>query len=364
LAQFVRIFGIASLVLVLVFWINQAVQVFDQLIADGQSARVFLELTALVLPSVIREILPFSSVIAVLYALAKLTGDSEVVVVRAVGVSPWRLARPVLAFGLLVGLMAGLLGHYLVPLSLERLSARQAAIAEAATARLLRPGEFVSPQDELTIYVQEVTPSGEFVGLLISDRRDPGQELLTTAKTAYLVRNAGHPQLVLIDGMLQQLDAGSGRLVVSSFSDLTYDLSPLLPGAGEGPASSRQLTTAVLLSAKEDAVAVTGKSAELLRAEAHERIAESLMPPAMMLIGLGALLLGQFNRFGLWPQVMLSVALMIMVEIVEGVVVSLVREDAALWFLVHALPVFGATVGGLLLWLSARPRRVMQEAVA
>ena len=49
LSQCLQLFGFFGLVLVLVYWINQAVILFDQLIADGQTALVFLELPALTL---------------------------------------------------------------------------------------------------------------------------------------------------------------------------------------------------------------------------------------------------------------------------------------------------------------------------
>ena len=61
LAQLMVMFGFFSLVLVMVYWINRAVVLFDQLIADGQSAAVFLEFTALSLPSVIRLALPLAA---------------------------------------------------------------------------------------------------------------------------------------------------------------------------------------------------------------------------------------------------------------------------------------------------------------
>ncbi|MGI9390181.1 MAG: LPS export ABC transporter permease LptF, partial [Boseongicola sp.] len=42
LAQLLWLFGFFALVLVLVYWVNRAVILFDQLIANGQSAAVFV----------------------------------------------------------------------------------------------------------------------------------------------------------------------------------------------------------------------------------------------------------------------------------------------------------------------------------
>ncbi|NIO39917.1 MAG: LptF/LptG family permease, partial [Burkholderiales bacterium] len=64
LAQLTLLFGFFSLVLVSVYWVNRAAILFEELIGDGQSARVFLEFTALALPNVIRLVLPASAFVA------------------------------------------------------------------------------------------------------------------------------------------------------------------------------------------------------------------------------------------------------------------------------------------------------------
>jgi lipopolysaccharide export system permease protein len=313
LSQLMAVFGLASLVLVLVYWINRAVVLFDQLIADGQSAWVFLEFTALALPSIIRIVLPLAAFAATLYALSRMSGDSELTVIQATGTSPWRLARPVLVFGLIVGVLISLLAHVLVPASLVRLNARQAEIAQTATARLLREGEFISPTKGLTLYIREVTPANELRGLLLSDTRDEDESMTYTAASAFLVRGEDGPQLVMIDGMIQQLDRATGRLLATSFADLAYDLGPFLPSGDEGGRSSREVPTWELLRAGPVLAEETGKEEGVLFAEAQERIAEALFAPAAALIALGTMLLGQFSRFGVWRQTIAAVVLVILV---------------------------------------------------
>ena len=364
LSQLLAVFGLASLVLVMVYWINRAVVLFDQLIADGQSAWVFLELTALALPSVVKLVLPLAAFAATLYAMSRLMGDSEITVVQATGASPWRLARPVLAFGLIVALLVSILSHILVPASLGRLMARQAEIAETATARLLRAGEFISPAEGLTLYIREVTPEGELKGLLISDTRDPEESVSTTAASAYLVRGEAGPQLVMIDGMVQRLSEGDGRLLATSFADLAYDLGPLMPEGGHAARTSRELSTRELLRATPALAQETGKDEAELFAEAHDRLAEGFLAPVAALIGLGALLLGGFSRFGVWRQVIFAIVLVVVVNGVEQASLQAVRDDPSLWPLTYLPAAVGFGIAALLLWLSARPRRVGREVPA
>jgi lipopolysaccharide export system permease protein len=350
LSQLLRGFGLFALVLVMVYWVNRAVILFDQLIADGQSAWVFLEFTALALPSIVRIVLPIAAFGATVWAMNRLIADSEVTVLRSAGLSPWRLARPVLWFGLVVAALSAALVHAVGPLAAERLNERRVAIAETATARLLREGEFVSPVPGLTLYIREITPAGELRGLLLSDSRDPAVPVTYAATSAFLVRGAAGPQLVMLGGSVQRLTREDGRLVVTSFADLAYDLGPLLGAPEPGHRASRQLSTWELLRPTPALAEKTGKSPEQLFAEGHDRLAEPLLAPVAALIGFAALLLGPFSRFGLTRQIVGAVVLVVFLQGVEAAATQAMDRDPGLWPAAY-LP---ATVGlGIALGLLA-----------
>ena len=105
LSQLMVVFGFFALVLVMVYWVNTSVGLFDELIADGHTAGIFLEFTMLALPGVIGIVLPMAAFGAAVYVTNRMSNDSELTVAIATGLSPWRLARPVLVFGIIIGLM-------------------------------------------------------------------------------------------------------------------------------------------------------------------------------------------------------------------------------------------------------------------
>ncbi len=98
LGQLLTLFGFFSLILVLVLWINRAVRLFDRLIADGQSAWVFLELTSLSLPGLIRIVLPLSAFVAAVYVTNRMSAESELTVVQATGVFAFPPCAPCFVF--------------------------------------------------------------------------------------------------------------------------------------------------------------------------------------------------------------------------------------------------------------------------
>ena len=355
LSQLLTLFGFFSLVLVMVYWINRAVILFDQLIADGQSAGVFLEFTALSLPSIITIVLPLSAFAASLYLTNRMSGEAELTVVQATGYSPFRLARPVALFGLIVTLLLSALVHVLAPAALTRLNARQAEIAGTATARLLREGTFITPVDGVTVYIREITRGGELRDIFLSDQRAAGEKVTYTAARAYLVQAETGPQLVMVDGGVQTFRVAERQLVTTGFADLVYDIAPLLPEPGSARHSSREFTTRALLAATDETVAATRKTTETLRAEAHDRAAESLLGLVAALLGFATLLVGQFSRFGLWRQVVAAIFLVILVKGVETLTTAAIRDAPERWWLAY-LPVAAglAIVAGLLTHV-ARP---------
>ena len=99
LRQLVAAFGFFVLVFTGVVWLTQAVRLIDTVVASGQSARVFLEFSALVLPQVFVIVLPLAGIGAALYALNKLYTDSELIVMMGAGLGPVAMLRPVALFG-------------------------------------------------------------------------------------------------------------------------------------------------------------------------------------------------------------------------------------------------------------------------
>ena len=356
LSQYLLLFGFFSLVLVGVYWINRAVSLFDQLIGDGQSALVFLEMTALTLPNVIRMVLPVSAFAASAYVTNRLSAESELVVMQATGFSAWRLARPVAVFGLIVAAMMIVLMNWLVPASRVALSERQAAIAENVTSRLLRPGVFQFPTDGITLYIRHITPEGELQDLFMSDAREPSSRTTYTAEKALLSPSATGPKLVLFDGMAQTLQSAGQRLAVTHFKSFTYDLASAISPGGVDGVTDAHLPTSMLIEASERTQQLTGRTEAQLRYEGYNRIAQPFLATVAALIGFSALLVGGFSRFGLWKQLAGGTLGLVCVQMIANSAESVGSRDPALWPLVWAGPLGGLALTIFLLWLSQRPQ--------
>jgi lipopolysaccharide export system permease protein len=355
LSQLLTLFGLTALVLILVYWVNRAVVLFDQIISDGQGIRVFLELTALSLPPLIGIVVPVAACIAPIYAANRLMADSELVVVQATGFSAFRLARPVLIFGLIVTLLLSILTHILIPQSQARLKEREAEIAQTATARLLREGQFLNPAEGITVYIREVTPEGELRDIFLNDSRSVTESITYTAARAFLVRGPRGPQLVMIDGLAQTLRHADQSLGTTAFEDFAYDVGDLMPQGEAVQRRANTLSTAELLFPTPALEAETGETAGDLIVRGHSRFADALLATVGALLGFATMMTGGFSRFGSWRQVVSAIFLIILVKLVESAVTGPVTANPALWPLLYLPSSFGLLVAWGLLFAAERP---------
>lgn len=361
LSQLLQLFGFFALVLVAVYWINQVVRLFDQMIGDGQSALVFLEFSVLTLPNAVVFVLPVAAFAAALYVVNRLTQESELVVVQATGFSAFRLARPVVYFGLCVMAMQLVLANALVPTSQAMLNARSAEISKNVTARFLNAGEFMHPAKGVALYIREISPIGELIDLFLSDERGAGERVIHTASKAFLVKGDPAPKLVMLNGSTQALIRADGRLSVTLFADFTLDLAGVVAIDGATGPTVNTLPTRVLLTASPEDQARHGFTRDAMLEAGHQRLAAPLMALVAPCLGFAALLIGGFTRLGLWRQMALAVGLLIVMQMLSTWATGTALRTSGGWPLLYIAPIFGALASIALLVIAQQPRRLRRS---
>jgi lipopolysaccharide export system permease protein len=133
-------FLITLISLTVVIWFTQAMRDFDLITSQRQTLLVFVGITAMIIPLLVMMIAPIAPVMATAHVLNKLSSDSEIIVMNAVGVSPWRLLRPFLAAALVVSLLVGIIAAYLSPRSLRELRDWGAQARSDILTNIVQPG--------------------------------------------------------------------------------------------------------------------------------------------------------------------------------------------------------------------------------
>ena len=208
---------LVTVALVALIWLTQSLRFIQIIINRGLSPVVFVKLTLLLVPSFVATILPITCFIVVLLVYARLSGDRELTVMRAAGMSDLRLARPALAVAAAVMLFCYFLNIVLVPASLSAFRNYQFEIRNQIAAFLLEPGVFTPVAFEVMVYVQSRGQDDSLQGIIIEDGRQPDAPATILARSGQLMVTAQGPVVMLQNGSREQVDPRSGRLDVLTF---------------------------------------------------------------------------------------------------------------------------------------------------
>lgn len=347
LAQLIGLFGFFSLVLVTIYWINTAAKLFDQVIADGQSAAIFFEFSALSLPNIIFLVAPASAMVAVVYCMNQLGSDRALNIFRATGMSGAQLSKAFIVYGIFVTLLLLTLAHYLVPVANQQNKIRKAALSDATTARMFTAGTFVHPVQGVTFYVKNITEEGELQNIFLDDDRGNANKSTYTALQAFLVDANDGPQLVMLDGRVQIRSKASGKISVTKFNDFVFDLTGFTGGASATKIRVRDLTTAEMLRAEK----------ELSFRRIYEiafRTAGPINAFVAIVLALAAMNAGGFSRFGMWSNILWAGTSFVTLKVAEAAALDFV-DRTKIVEVMFAPAVIGILVTVILIALKDRP---------
>jgi len=298
-----------------VIWLTQSLRLLDVIITKGQSALTYIAFTGLVVPSVLSLTLPVAFFCAVLYALNRLSGDHELVVLSATGLSIWGIVRPLLMLAGLVVAAVYMINLWLMPAANTRLKDQVMEIRADLAATLLKEGAFSNPTRGLTVYIREREANGDMRGILVHDNRELNNPITYMAERGALVKSDTGPRLIMLNGNVQrrtvQTSENSGGLSLLYFDRYVYDLSEFMPGQGQRWKEPEERYLNELFF--PDATPGDQTHLDEFRAEGHRRLSSPLYVLSFSLIAIVVLISGQFSRRAqFWrPALALGVAIAI-----------------------------------------------------
>ena len=296
--------GLAVLV-----WLTQSLRFIELVLDRGLSFLVFIELTGLLLPGFFAIILPITTFLVALFVYVRLASDRELVVMRAAGLSQWRLARPAIAVALLSTAACYVLNLVVVPETQAAFRAWQFEIRNQLAAILVQEGVFSSVGDDLTVYARLRDRDGSLRGILVHDARERGAPITILAESGRITPTPTGPRVTLENGQRQQVErvpppAGSPpgaapatRLSVLSFSENSLDLARASRGEENRYRNAQERSLSELLGPDPEE-RIPERDLRRFRAEAHNRLASPLNALGFALVAMATALTGQFRRHG------------------------------------------------------------------
>lgn len=276
-------FAVVLICLTTLIWVTQALRDIDLMTNQGQTILVFVGITGLIIPLLVLVIAPIAYLVAVAHTLNKLSTDSEIIVMNAAGMSPWRLFRAFLNVAIVVSLMVAVISAYFAPKGLRMLRDWLTEVNANVVSNVVQPGRFSSVQNGVTIHIRERRAGGILHGIFLDDRRDPNERMTILAETGEVVDNDAGTFLVLQQGTVQRQKTIERDPNLIKFDRYAFDLSQFAVGTLAIKYSIRErYLWQLMFPDPQDPLYI--EQPGHFRAEMHDRLAAPLYPIAFMVI--------------------------------------------------------------------------------
>jgi len=360
----IRQLGLATLMtaagLTFAIWLSQSLRLLDVIINRGLAVSVALKFISLLLPGLLALLLPISVFISVMFVFHRLSADSELVVMRSIGISNYRLAQPAIVFALAATLIGYFLSLYLMPRAMREYHDMQAAIAGDIAGVIVEAGVFTEVAPGMTFYAQSRDRNGVLSGIIVDDSRDRQRRLLYTATRGAVTSSPEGPRAILENGTYQETDKKSGRVSVLYFDHTSIGLAAMM-----GRSNLQRRREAEELYLPELAAGMASDPdpvrRDQLKIELHRRLAEPLYTIALALIAAGALINGGAPRQGQNVQMLGATTGASTLLAVSFILRGFIQREAVLAPVVYLLPILAAAIG---MWLLLHRPAFQRRATA
>ena len=350
-------FLVALFVFTGILFLARSLKLVDLVVNKNVPAGDIILLFSYIIPRFLEVAIPMALLLAIILAFGRLSHDSELVVLRAAGLSLRKLAIPVLSFAGVALLLALTISFWIRPFANHRLGTGLFEIAKTQASAGLVSGVF-NELGQLTVYAESIEENGEKLNnVIIGDRRDPNTSRLFIAKHGKIVSDKQRRSLSLqlYDGNISEGSGPSFTVTYFEVNNISLPQSALFDEASEqGGKGPDELTLGELLATINRLEGVKDKPKNVVDSatqpkqerlakysvELHKRIA---IPFSCLSVALIAMALGiQPSRGGqTWSassNVALGITLILLYYVLFAVASALGEQEIAPAWLVLWIP--------------------------
>jgi lipopolysaccharide export system permease protein len=332
----------------------------DLIINKGVPVHLVALLLAYILPAFLVLTIPIGFLLAILVAFGRLSADMEIVALKASGVSPLRLLRPVMIFAAGTAVLTGWLMMEAVPRANYAFKSLIFDILRTQASVGLKERIFNDTFGNFVIYIEEMAP--DQIGLrnvFVADERNPDGIRLITAKEGRLLSDEVNRRVTLRlnNGTVHETGPRAlqkYRQVMFRQYDLTLTLENPLVKAGDTPKGDREMSLTELHTSASQVSAAGGNSAPFV-VEIHKKYA---IPTACLVFAIVGVPLGiRAHRGGRWAAfvVLLPVVLFYYIFLTVGETLGDARRIPA-WFAMWMPNLVVGVLGLYLMWANVKER--------
>ena len=220
-------------------------QLFDfagMIIRRSLPASTVGRLLLLSLPNIVVLTVPMSLLFGILISIGRLSSDSEIIAMRALGISTRTIYRPVFIFSFAVFLLNLYLMNVVLPRGNTQFQNLKAEIYTSAIEKEIKPRLFYEEFADLMLYVNDIDPrTGTWKGVFVADNRTedsdaapltPHQAVLAAqnaAKSPFPSQRSGQRVIVAQTGTVSIVRRPTKQIWLNLSSAFTHVWDPRKP---------------------------------------------------------------------------------------------------------------------------------------
>ncbi|MGB3036040.1 MAG: LPS export ABC transporter permease LptF [Methyloceanibacter sp.] len=355
--QVANAFVIILVTLTTIVWLATALKQLDLIISQGQGFVLFLKMTVLSLPGLMALIAPNAMLMASLYTLDRMNGDSELIVMTAAGAPVWRIGAPFVVLASMVCVVILICNLWVMPASMRALRALITQVRTDVISQVLQPGRFSSTEPGLTFHIRDRSPTGDLLGLLVHDERDDKLVMSYLAERGRIISNDDGAYLVMFDGHVHRYevkDPSKGVQIVA-FDQYVLNISDFSPkDTSSKELRPRERYLSELLNPDPNLLKNKGASGQL-RTELHDRFSTPFYPLLFAFLAVAVLGHARTTRESRWAQILVAAGIAVGLRVSGLTASNLVTLSAGATPLVYVIPIGAIIVAALVAHVRMSP---------
>jgi len=171
-----------------VFFVPQLVRLMELFVRHSGSGAQVLKLFICIFPAVFVFTVPMATLIGVLLGLGRMSADSEIIALTALGIGRRRILLPVGVLALAGAVVTLGMTTWLGPVALRTFRSLQADLITSQVSFTLQPRVFDERFPNKVLYVNDVTAAGtQWHGVFLAETGGEGGSRLTLAENAIVI---------------------------------------------------------------------------------------------------------------------------------------------------------------------------------
>lgn len=182
------------LVFIFILLMAQALRLTEFVLVHGISLQTVVEIMSYLSVSFLPAILPMSLLFAVIMTYGRLSQDSEIVALKAVGYSQASLTLPALAISVIVAFISAQTSFKVAPWGNRQFEVLITKLSQTRAGATLKEGTFSEGFFDLVVYANKVnSQNGKIEKVFIYDARQGDVPLTIISKKGQIIQDSKRP---------------------------------------------------------------------------------------------------------------------------------------------------------------------------